>query len=333
MKYKTGMFGGTFSPLHLGHVNNIIKAANQCEKLYVVLAVSNDEKEVDERLRYKWLQNIVADMPNVEVIKIYDKSTDKHNTNWEYGRDQVLEQSGKLDVIFVGDDYKGTNIYEELYKDSEVVYFKRDEIDISSTKIRENVYDNFEYLPKIVQKDYTKKVCIVGPESCGKSTLVRNLAKYFNTSYVEEMGRFVCEDAGGIDNMTPDDYFDILFRHKEEERKKLNEANKVLLVDTDSLITLFYYSLMYKDTDEYNDKFQMVAEQMSVLNNYDLYIYLEPDVPFVWDITRSEGDHRDEDNRYLKEILDRNKISYQVISGDYENRYEEAKKLIKNLLK
>ena len=36
MKYKVGMYGGSFNPLHLGHINNIIRAANQCEKLYVV---------------------------------------------------------------------------------------------------------------------------------------------------------------------------------------------------------------------------------------------------------------------------------------------------------
>ena len=36
--YKIGMYGGVFNPLHLGHVNAIIEAANQCEKLYVVMS-------------------------------------------------------------------------------------------------------------------------------------------------------------------------------------------------------------------------------------------------------------------------------------------------------
>ena len=333
MKYNKGMYGGSFNPLHLGHVNDIIKASNQCEKLYVVLAISNDKNELDEKVRYKWLKNVTSDMYNVEIIKIYDESIDKNNTNWDKGRDDVLKQTGDLDVVFAGDDYKGKNIWETLYPNSEIVYFKRDELNISSTNIRSNPYKFFDYLPRCVKEDYTKKVCIIGPESCGKSTLVRNLSKYFDTSFVEEMGRFVCEDRGGIDNMVPDDYFQILFRQKEEERIKLKEANKVLLIDTDSLITLFYYSLMYKNTTLYNEKFVNIAEQISELNNYDLYLFLEPDVPFVKDITRSDGDHRESDNLYLKEILKDNNIKYEVITGDYQERYEKSKNKILELIK
>ena len=46
--YKVGMYGGTFNPLHLGHVNDIIKASNQCEELYVVLSVMNNFLEIEE---------------------------------------------------------------------------------------------------------------------------------------------------------------------------------------------------------------------------------------------------------------------------------------------
>ena len=332
MKYKVGMYGGSFNPLHLGHVNDIIVASNQCEKLYVVLAISDNKKEIDEKIRYKWLMNITNDMENVEVIKIYDESKSKDNTNWTKGRDEVIKQTGSIDVVFAGDDYKDKNIWEQLYPNSKILYLSRNEINISSTMIRNNPFEYYDYLPKCVQQEYIKKVCVIGTESCGKSTLVRNLAKYFNTSYVEEMGRFVCEDAGGIDNMTPDDYYKILFRHKEEERIKLKDANKVLLIDTDSLITLFYYSLSYKDTTEYNKNFQLLAEQISSLNNYDLYLFLETDVPFIKDITRSNGENREKDNEYLKNILKRNNISYVVINGDYQERYENSKKEIIKLI-
>ena len=68
------MYGGSFNPLHLGHVNNIITAANQCEKLYVVLSVTNAENEIshNEYLGDKNLtcNIIIADNENV-VNKIH----------------------------------------------------------------------------------------------------------------------------------------------------------------------------------------------------------------------------------------------------------------------
>ena len=333
MKYKVGMYGGAFSPLHLGHVNDIIVASNQCEKLYVVVSLSDNKEEININERLKWLNNITKDMDNVEVIKIEDHSKDKENTNWTLGRDQVLNQTGPLDVVFAGDDYKGTDIWQKLYPNSKIEYLSREEINISSTKIRENPYKYYDYLPKIVQEYYVKKVCIVGTESCGKTTLIKNLAKYYNTSYVEEAGRFVCEDAGGIDNMTPNDYFDILFRHKELERMKLKNANKVLLIDTDSLITLFFYKLGYENTSEYNEKFELIAEYISQLNNYDLYLFLEPDVDFIDDGYRLVDANREENSNKIKKLLDKNNINYYCISGNYQQRYEKAKEKINKIIK
>ena len=115
MKYNTEMYGGSFNPLHLGHVNDIILASSMCDKLYVVLAVSNDEKEIDEHIRYKWLMDITKDMENVEVIKIYDNSNNKNETDWEYGKNQVLEVAKNLDV---------EKIAEELGKKMEMRRFQ-----------------------------------------------------------------------------------------------------------------------------------------------------------------------------------------------------------------
>ena len=189
-------------------------------------------------------------------------------------------------------------------------------------------------MPKIVRMYYTKKVCIIGTESCGKTTLVRNLANYFNTTHVEEEGRYICDKAGGIDNMQPYHYFHILSKHKESEYKALENANKVLLIDTDSLITLYYYLLDFKDESKENSAFKDIAENISLLNKYDLYIFLEPDVLWVQDGTRTYGEEsvRKENNQKLKQLLDKNNINYICINGDYETRYEKSKQIIKEMI-
>lgn len=333
MKYKIGMYGGSFNPLHLGHVNSILTAASLCEHLYLVLSVENDPNEIDYRIRFKWLKNLTEDMDNVTVITIFD---DNEKYDWEAGRDQIVKAIGRCpDVVFCGSDYKGKNVWERLYKEADIYYIERSKVDISSTKLREDLYGNFEYIPKVARPYFTKKVCIIGTESCGKTQLVRKLAKYYNTTHVEEAGRYICDEAGGIDNMKPRDYFDILFKHKEMEREALKNANKVLIIDTDSLITLYYYTLGFENTDEYDPRFKSIAENISSLNNYDLYIFLEPDVKWVQDGTRTYGsdDVRQDNNRKLKEIFDKNNIKYETISGSYFDRYEQSKKLIDELLK
>ena len=142
-------------------------------------------------------------MDNVEVFSMIDNIDDKDKHDWNEGAIFVKNTIGdKIDVVFAGSDYIGKNIWENLYPESEIVYFDRDNIKISSTEIRSNPYKYFEYLPKVVQKYYTKKICVIGTESCGKSTLVRNLAKYFNTSYVEE-GVEEAENAEG-ETTTPE---------------------------------------------------------------------------------------------------------------------------------
>ena len=167
--YDVGMYGGSFNPLHLGHVNDIIMASNQCKKLYVVLSVTKDKTEVDHRERLMWLKDVTKHMSNVTVIEIFDNSTSKEAYDWDVGASDVKTAIGDvINVVFAGDDYKGKGIWERLYPEAEIVYFSRDIINISSTQIRNNLYKYYEYLPKIVQKYYVKKVCIVGTESCGE---------------------------------------------------------------------------------------------------------------------------------------------------------------------
>lgn len=334
--YEVGMYGGSFNPLHLGHVNDIIMASNQCKKLYVVLSVTNDSNEIDHKERYMWLKNVTHHMDNVQVIEIFDNNTSKDTYDWKLGARDIKNNIGKkIDVVFSGDDYKDRNIWEGLYPESEIVYFPRDIIKISSTMIRENPYKYYGYLPKVVQQYYVKKVCVVGTESCGKSTLVKNLAMYFNTTYVEEAGRYICDEAGGIDNMQKYHYFEILFKHKQLEKEALLNANKVMIIDTDSLITLYYYNLGFNDNDSLNQAFANIAEGISVLNDYDLYLFLEPDVEWVQDGTRTYGEQsvREQNNKDLKALLDKNGIDYVTIKGDYQKRYEDSKNRILELIR
>lgn len=86
------------------------------------------------------------------------KNLNKETYDWNQGVQDVKKYIGrKIDVVFAGSDYQGQNLWETLYKESKVIYFDRGVINISSTEIRRNPYQYFDYLPDCVKKYYTKK--------------------------------------------------------------------------------------------------------------------------------------------------------------------------------
>ena len=120
MQYKVGMYGGSFDPLHTGHIHDIIKAAAMCEELFVMISWCEGRESTSKELRYRWILNSIKHLPNIRVMLIKDEASSKEEYNtdyyWERGAKDIKSLIGKpIDAVFCGSDYKGTGRFESLY--------------------------------------------------------------------------------------------------------------------------------------------------------------------------------------------------------------------------
>ena len=165
----------------------------------------------------------------------------------------------------------------------------------------------------------------------GKTTLAASLARHYNTTWLEEVGREISARSGTDRWMLPQDFTDILLQHKVKQLEAVRRANRVFFEDTNCLTTLFYIDFLEGEEKEKN---RALAEAVSALNEYDLVLLAGPDVAFVQDGDRSEEIAADRKGftARLKGICEAHGLRAVELDGDYEERYRKAVGLVDRLL-
>ncbi len=137
-KYKVGYTTGVFDMFHIGHLNILKKAKEQCE--YLVVGVSTD----DVVKTYKNKTPIIPfeeRIAIVEAIKYVDKVVPQKSMNKMVAWEEI-----HYDALFHGSDWNGSDMYKKITEElscvgAEVVFLPHTD-GISSTILADILHEH-----------------------------------------------------------------------------------------------------------------------------------------------------------------------------------------------
>ena len=176
-----------------------------------------------------------------------------------------------------------------------------------------------------------KKIVIIGPESTGKSTLCGQLARHYQTVWCREYAREYLLKHGT--NYTYDNLLTIARGQIALEDKAIASVLDVakdtvdsppLFIDTNMYVMKVWCEFVFDKCH------QWIIEQI-VNRQYDLYLLCNTDLPWMKDELREYPDLDTRERLYYmyKDIMINQSTPWANISGDYNERFEKAKKVVR----
>jgi len=317
---KTGLVLGRFLPPHLGHQYLIDFARNYADELLLIVGTRPDDPIAGE-LRVAWIKEMA---PNARVIHVNDENPEETHPQFWLIWEQTLRAALPFipDYLFASEDY-GWKLAELLGMQYIPVNHARTLVPISATRIRSDPMAYWQYVPPLVRPYYVKRVCIFGPESTGKSTLAIDLARHFQTVYVEEYARGLLDPKNGVCDY--EDIEKIARGQRASEQALARQANRILFCDTDLLTTTIWSEVLFGTCPAW---IYEAADAMT----YDLYLVMNIDVPWVDDNQRYLADKRQEFLDLCIQALEERNRPYIIISGTWEERFAQAVQAVEPLL-
>jgi NadR type nicotinamide-nucleotide adenylyltransferase len=172
------------------------------------------------------------------------------------------------------------------------------------------------------------RVVLTGSESTGKTTLAYQLGQNLDAIVVPEFVRDYAARKG-----TPLDFADhgpIARGQVELEdahvARAAAEGKSLVIQDTDLLSTVVYCVHYFGRCPDW-------IRAAAAERRPDLYLLMEIDVPWIADDVRDRGgERRDEMQQLFRDAVTESGVPYEVIAGDWGERFERAMEAIGALL-
>ena len=345
MKEKVAVVFGTFAPLHQGHIDLIQRAKRQCDRVCVIVSGYKGDRGEEVGLplqkRFRYIREGFSNDELTQIYKLDETELPRYPLGWEPWLKTALEtiqyDAEKEELIF----YVGEKAYqEELEARGFEACLQERQFGISGTLIRENPSKYWKYIAQPFRRQFTKKVLIMGSASNGKTTLAKDLARFYDAPVSLEYAReYQIRNNVRDDELTPKDYYYLLLGQYDQTSKLIDSsANRGLVIaDTNSLVTKGYYDYYMEAEDQetsMTDTFDNLFVSILAKEKWDLILFVQPIGSYVndgfRDMTMADEEIRNSFSNHLDHLRHQylSDIPTAYLGQDYLGNYEEAKRVI-----
>lgn len=349
-----GVVFGTFAPLHQGHLDLIMRAKRECDGGCIVVVDGRENDRGGEKMplkrRYRYVREFFADDDLVSVYAIDETELGipAYPQGWEIFMREIekiiANASCGIPIFYVSEEEYSNHLKTLGYQ---VVKLDRLENPISATMIRENPIKYWDKITFPFRRVFSKNILICGTASEGKTTLVKDLGKYFNAPFSTEYAREYMEESNISEwELDGADYMAFLDGQYRLNKKLINSANNhgIFFADSDSMTTR-----MYADYYSRDDKLELTREEFCDIAvsadaitkkcEWEKIYVLCPKGIFVDDHTRYMACGEMKERKEMFDILcDNIKASgnwdkVTILDGGYWKNFEKIVKDVKEILK
>ncbi|MEP0873044.1 AAA family ATPase [Trichocoleus desertorum AS-A10] len=310
---KLGITIGKFYPFHRGHDYLIQQAKAQVDHL-VVLIGSKPTQAIPAAVRANWIRLL---HPDVEVIEVAEDIPEASEP-WAARALEVL-QGRQPQLAFTSEAY-GEPWAAGMGARHVAIDPPRRHFPISGTQLRQDLSTQWPMLTPPAKAYLAKRVCVLGVESSGTTTLAQALAQHYQTVWVPEYGRWYWEGRRYTPQAEQWESYEFVHIAKGQaawEEDLALRANRLLVCDTDPLATHVWHR-------RYRGTYSPAVEQIADSRHYDLYLLTVPDFDFVQDGTREGEAIRLEMHQWFREVLIQRGKPYITVVGPHEVRMARA---------
>ncbi len=311
-RFRRAVVAGKFYPPHQGHHLVIDAALAQADEVSVLLCVRPGDL-IDGGLRAQWLREM---HPRAEILLIDDRYDEQDSALW--GRNTIRWLGRAPDAVFASETY-GAAYAQAMGCTYVAVDPARTLVPCSGTSVRENCFAQWQFLSPPVREWFALRVCVLGAESTGTTTLAKELAAHYETEWVAEYGREYSarKQERGETHWSSNEFVEIAEEQNRRENAAARRANCVLIADTNSFATtLWHRRYMHFDSAP--------LAVVSALAHCDLYLLTGDDIPFIQDGLRDGKAIRHEMHGWFAMALQQQSVPWLELRGKHQERLAAA---------